>query len=96
MKQTIDQVVRGSFLPVSIIIVGIGNEDFGKMETLDGDVKTLYSKKLKKKAARDIVQFVPYHKFKRDPQRLAKEVLAEIPKQLTEYFMTHAIKPSPK
>jgi len=24
-------------MPVSIIIVGVGNEDFGKMEKLDGD-----------------------------------------------------------
>ena len=32
MQKTIDQIVRGSNLPLSIIIVGVGNADFSSME----------------------------------------------------------------
>ena len=35
---------------------------------------------------RDIVQFVPFDTFKNDPVLLAKEVLREVPKQMTSYF----------
>ena len=32
MDETIKLIVRGADLPLSIIIVGVGNEDFTKME----------------------------------------------------------------
>jgi len=35
--------VKGCYLPLSIIIVGIGNEDFEKMEILDADDVPLVS-----------------------------------------------------
>ncbi len=54
MDQTILQVVRASSLPMSIIIVGVGNADFSSMETLDGDNKRLTING--QTAARDIVQ----------------------------------------
>lgn len=31
MEATITEIVRGSGLPLSIIIVGVGNEDFSAM-----------------------------------------------------------------
>lgn len=34
-------IVRGSELPLSIIIVGVGNADFKAMEVLDADVVPL-------------------------------------------------------
>ena len=37
MAETKDLIVEGSALPLSIIIVGIGNADFGNMIELDGD-----------------------------------------------------------
>ena len=37
MPQTIDSLVYASGLPLSVIIVGIGNADFVNMEKLDGD-----------------------------------------------------------
>lgn len=37
MNQTIDQIVRGSNMPMSIIIVGVGNANFNSMDILDGD-----------------------------------------------------------
>jgi hypothetical protein len=55
MQPTIDEIVRGSNLPLSIIIVGVGQADFEQMEQLDGDVTPLYSNKLGKYRNRDIV-----------------------------------------
>jgi len=55
MQATIDEIVRGSGLPLSIIIVGVGQEDFESMNILDADDEPLYSRKYKKKMDRDIV-----------------------------------------
>jgi hypothetical protein len=79
MQDTIDQIVRGSGLPLSIIIVGVGEENFDAMDVLDADDTPLYSQKLKKKMERDIVQFVPFRDFKNNPARLARETLEEVP-----------------
>ena len=96
LERTIEEVVQGSVLPLSIIIVGIGAAEFDMMEQLDADENPLYSKTLGKYASRDIVQFVPFRTLMNDPYRLAKEVLAEVPRQLTSYFISRGIKPNPK
>ena len=79
MKQTIDEIVRASSLPLSIIIVGVGNANFSSMDKLDGDDEALYSNKFGKYAEADIVQFVPFNQFKNNPHQLAKETLMEVP-----------------
>ena len=93
MDKTIDQIVRGSSLPVAIIIVGVGDADFESMEVLDGDEEALYSKSYRQYMAADIVQFVPYNEFKHNPHLLAKETLMEVPSQLLNYFRKHNIVP---
>ena len=55
MDKTIDQIVRGSDLPLAIIIVGVGDADFESMEILDGDEEALYSKSFRKYMSADIV-----------------------------------------
>lgn len=45
MQETTDLIVELSRFPVSIIIVGVGNEDFEKMRFLDSDDKILRNKK---------------------------------------------------
>lgn len=55
MRQTIDQIVRGSNNPLAIIIVGVGNADFKDMDKLDGDNEALFSETFKKYASADIV-----------------------------------------
>lgn len=58
MAETKDVIVELSHYPVSIIIVGLGdNEDFSSMEELDGDDVALVSK-TGEPWVRDIVQFV--------------------------------------
>jgi len=45
-----EEIQKASELPISIIIVGVGDFDFSSMERLDGDSS---------KRMRDIVQFIP-------------------------------------
>ena len=47
MNKTIDEIVRGSELPLAIIIIGVGDADFESMETLDGDDEALYSSNMR-------------------------------------------------
>lgn len=92
-------IVTASGLPISIIIVGIGNADFDAMEILDADRIPLQSGGVQ--AQRDIVQFVPFNKFvsQGDPRtarmRLAKEVLAEVPRQVVSYMRSRRFEPNP-
>jgi len=96
LDKTIDEIIQGSTLPLSIIIVGVGEADFDQMVELDADNNPLYSHTLKKYSSRDIVQFVPFRDLKNDPYRLAKEVLAEVPRQMVSYFQARGMQPNPK
>ncbi|XP_072481106.1 copine-6 [Notamacropus eugenii] len=93
MAETRTAIVRASRLPMSIIIVGVGNADFSDMRMLDGDDGILRCPR-GIPAARDIVQFVPFRDFKdAPPSALAKCVLAEVPKQVVEYYASQGIAP---
>ena len=93
MRETIDWIVRGSNSPLSLVIVGIGNENFSNMDVLDADDEPLIDSH-GKKMARDIVQFVPYKSFGNSPKALAKEVLAEIPREIVNFFRQKGIYPN--
>jgi len=100
-EETKEQICKASKLPISIVIVGIGNSDElgagGKMDELDGDEGRLMSKvkgHMVERQERDNVQFVKYNNFKnlrtgdvdRDAEKeLAKAVLYELPGQVEEY-----------
>jgi len=94
MQQTIDWIVRGSFAPLSIVIVGVGKDDFGNMDTLDADDRPLVDSR-GVKMDRDIVQFVPFRDCGNSASMLTKEVLAEIPREIVNFFQKHNIAPNP-
>ena len=64
MSNTRAAIVAASKLPMSLIIVGVGQADFDDMEILDGDNGVLRAPS-GEPAHRDIVQFVPFRDFKR-------------------------------
>ena len=92
MDQTIDSLVEASFLPISVIIIGIGNADFSNMDVLDADDEPLVDSN-NRKSDRDLVQFVPYKDFKNNGQKLAEQVLEEVPRQIVEFFQHRKIAP---
>uniref|UniRef100_A0A8C4ZAD5 Copine Va n=1 Tax=Gadus morhua TaxID=8049 RepID=A0A8C4ZAD5_GADMO len=98
MAQTKEAIVNAAKLPMSIIIVGVGQAEFDAMVELDGDDIRISSRG--KLAERDIVQFVPFRDYMDrtgnhvlSMARLAKDVLAEIPDQLILYMKSRGIKP---
>lgn len=95
MEETIEKVIDGSILPLSIIIIGLGCEDFTYMEILDSDNFALKDQKGRVNQ-RDIVQFVDYSTFNEKEKRfegLAEEVLNEIPRQVCTFFESQGIVP---
>jgi hypothetical protein len=94
MEATVSKIVEASALPLSIVIVGVGQANFDAMNFLDSDGKSLKDVD-GRIALRDIVQFVPFRKYKNlHYSELAKDVLAEIPGQLLEYFTHKGIAPN--
>lgn len=62
-NEVIDQIIECCDLPISLIIVGIGEGDFSLMEIFnDNDMKLVDSRGVK--TTRDLVQFVEFNKFK--------------------------------
>ncbi|CAD5111652.1 DgyrCDS940 [Dimorphilus gyrociliatus] len=100
MHETIRAIIDASFLPLSIIIVGVGRADFSAMDHLDADKRNLSSGG--RTACRDIVQFVPFqsildrygNNIDAAKAELAKCVLAEVPQQVIGYMKFKNIKPS--
>jgi len=88
MDDTIDLIIEMAKLPISIIIIGIGQggeNGFEEMEILDSDDTPLLNSK-KEKACRDIVQFVEFNRFGNNPALLAEKVLEEVPRQVENYY----------
>lgn len=90
---TRDIIYEAARLPISIIIVGVGNSmsEFRKMEILDGDKEPLKNSK-GAVVERDIVQFVIYNNFKGDLNKLAEQVLYEVPSQVEQYYKKYNFK----
>ena len=91
IEDTIDSIVEASFLPISVIIVGIGDNDFSSIEKLDDENYLTNSSGIE--CNRDMIQFVPFNKYESNEKILANEVLREIPKQIEEYFKINNIQP---
>ena len=89
---TKDELVEGSFLPLSVIIIGVGNADFSNMNVLDADNDPLVNSE-GVKSVRDLVQFVPFLKYESNPENLAIEVLEEVPRQIVEYYEQNNLDP---
>ena len=94
-EATIDSIVYASYLPISIVIVGLGGADFTDMRRLDGDLQPLTNGK-NQKMIRDIVQFVSMEsiernrcvvkKYEKEEEFMNKAINREIPEHIIEYF----------
>lgn len=87
---TVDALVEASELPISIVIVGVGEESFEEMKKLDTGMEKNYQGK---KPVRDILHFTKFNDFKNNRDALAADVLSEIPKQVEEYYAMKNLTP---
>ena len=91
-SKTKRMIIRASKLPVSIIIIGVGNpaDNFEFMRKLDADKEPLLVRDKNtgqiNQQTRDCVQFLACKDLKNDPDKITKELLREIPDQITAYY----------
>ncbi len=96
MQRSIDAIVNATRLPLSIIIVSVGDANFDNMEILDADDNPLRHSETHKYMERDIVQFVPFNEFKtKHISAIACETLEEVPRQVTSFMAMHNLHPNP-
>jgi hypothetical protein len=93
MQDTIDLIVKGAHLPLSIVIVGLGDDRFENMIRLDADEEPLIDSE-GNRMVRDIVQFVPYRDVNNSSRLLTSEV-DEIPREIVNFFTMNGINPKP-
>jgi hypothetical protein len=82
--ETKQELINASDAPLSVVIVGIGENDFESMQFLDEHSP--------EEGGRDITKFVrfqDYHSY----NKLTEAVLDEIPGQLVEYYYERNIMP---
>ena len=88
-----DLLVKCGKLPLSVIIIGIGNgEDWSAMHELDDDDCQMTDFQ-GNKTQRDLVQFVEFSKVNNNGVELAREVLEELPRQVEEYHQLVGLTP---
>mmetsp|Transcript_4449 Transcript_4449/g.10336 ORF Transcript_4449/g.10336 Transcript_4449/m.10336 type:complete len:774 (-) Transcript_4449:62-2383(-) len=94
MRETVNAIVKAAETPMSVVIVGVGDEDFRQMDELDADDEPLFSTETNTYQSRDIVQFVPFNEFRgRSYHELAMCTLDEIPREVNNYFLKRNIPP---
>ncbi|OEL34251.1 Protein BONZAI 3 [Dichanthelium oligosanthes] len=93
IQETKDTIVRASDLPLSILIVGVGNADFKQMEILDADNGKRLESSTGRIATRDIVQFVPMRDVQGGQISVVQSLLEELPGQFLHYMRARGIKP---
>lgn len=85
VDESIQWVCENSDLPISIIVVGVGNSNFSGMHKLNGGKNNL--KHNGKSPCRNIMQFLAMNTVSnKTPQQIASSLLEVIPQQLVEYM----------
>ncbi|XP_071709996.1 protein BONZAI 3-like [Rutidosis leptorrhynchoides] len=91
LQETKDALVSASDLPLSILIVGVGNADFKQMEILGADNGRRLESSTGKIATRHIVQFIPMRNVHYEDASRVLHALLE--GQLLTYMRSRDIRP---
>eukprot|EP00461_Guttulinopsis_vulgaris_P004433 UN04435 len=94
LQRTIDEIVKQSDKPLSIVIIGLGQSqnDFADCRQLDSDNEKLISS-TGEPAKSDIVQFCSYLQYKDNTNAMSQAVLEEIPAQIETFMAGYNIAP---
>jgi hypothetical protein len=104
-EATVEEVMLAANLPISIIIVGVGNADFTFVDDLANNIQSLRSEHQARRhgqvgllpldpGQRDIVHFVAYDDFRDRPWDVGSECLKELPREVVGYYEAQGIKPN--
>ena len=85
INETIDSIIEASNLPISFIIVGVGEDVNFDMKSLNGESGKLVSNK-GEVLNKDIVQYVHFNDYVDDFNKLTEAVLKYIPGQINNYY----------
>ena len=95
MQKTMNLIFKAAGLPLSVIIVGIGDQSFGKMRLLDTK-RARWRGPAGNDIERDTSQFILFRQFEgASLDSIGKEVLKRLPGQVTRYFEIQKRAPNP-
>ena len=85
VSETIDSIIESSKLPLSIIIIGVGDYINNDMKTLNRENGKIISSK-KEELNKDIIQYVHFIDYDKQFDKLKDTVLKYIPQQISDYY----------
>jgi len=91
IKKCIDAFIENTYLPLSVVVIGIGDKDFKDIQNLFSNKHKYSSKEIEK--MRSNVSFCPLKDFNFKYDLALSECLKEIPKQMVEYFKNNMTSP---
>eukprot|EP00930_Biecheleria_cincta_P034173 TRINITY_DN23632_c0_g1_i1.p1 TRINITY_DN23632_c0_g1~~TRINITY_DN23632_c0_g1_i1.p1 ORF type:complete len:1172 (+),score=217.27 TRINITY_DN23632_c0_g1_i1:111-3626(+) len=99
-EEVIHEMKQCQDLPLSIVIIGIGNKDFTFLRELVRDIDLILPQEDKKKNAeqgstlkRRLVHFVAFNDYREAPEKLAAATLSGLPQEVVGYFSSQGVKP---
>ena len=93
MNNAIDILIESSNYPISVIIVGIGDENFDQMEFFNQDSFPMISRKNIKRI-RCSVKFLNFSKFNNNENLLCQSIMEFLYNDIIEYYNIKNISPS--
>jgi len=63
-QESVEEIVKASSLPISLIFIGIGEGDFSSFKMIDADITPLFAEKSKQFMKRDCAQFIKFNDYK--------------------------------
>ena len=96
IHKTIDCIIESSKLPLSIIIIGVGNYINQDMKTLNGENGKIISSK-NEELKKDIIQYVHFNDYAQEFDKLNDAVFKYIPQQISDYYLSkqNSLSPPP-
>jgi len=82
IENTLNSLIEAANVPLSVIMIGMGDGDFESFENLDSQLGLFET------ARRDYVSFIVYRDYEEDLNKLKNKLVQEIPEQILEYVET--------
>ena len=96
LEDTVDLICTAAEdAPMSVVIIGVGNNDFSSVKNLCGDKSEKLRDSRGIPIAREIVTFVSFKQFGGKAADVIAASLKEIPEQFVEYQVMNGVKPLP-